>query len=618
MNRLKIPSIILLFCLVIILIIISRHIYNYDIIATHLLYIPVILIAFLWQYRVIYAIVITGVILITSDILMGRTVYIVPDLIRLGLIMFAGIFVAAMRMYIIRVSSYRKYRDILFAVREPMAIIDSTFSVIIKNEMFSSRFGAGLRESILSISGGILNDDELGDALAICFSGSESVYQGKFMTISGESGLFEIKCYPLVEDGWKPHAILNFRDITEESRAAQRQKVALERQRMAIDILELLNSKTPGPGVIHEILKLVSQTTGIGAIGLRLAEENGFNLYSSAGITVLTDYLRSDCTDCDPDDTGRFCIRSIMPGEQCVFADSGTGYNNFFHVNDLDAYNRSGEKKLCRCMIAAGLKSFALIPVYSDDEITGCFILLDRRKFFFTEELLDFFQGIVQSIGIALDRLKYEDDLKRIIDEKELLIREVHHRVKNNMQVITSLISLQASRQTDDYVKSILNECQNRVRTMALVHEKLYSSNNFTSINFGNYINTLVPLLMNSYRIEKNQVTVDVTAEDIQLGLNTAIPLAQLVNEILSNVFKHAFPGGKTGSVRIILAGDTSAGINLLEISDTGKGLTGGAAYPDGGNLGFQLIEALVKQIRGKITFAGEGGVSIKVTFQSI
>jgi len=246
------------------------------------------------------------------------------------------------------------------------------------------------------------------------------------------------------------------------------------------------------------------------------------------------------------------------------------------------------------------------------------FILIDRRKSFFTEELLDFFQAIVQTISIALDRLKYEENLKHIINEKELLLREVHHRVKNNMQVVTSLISLQASRQTDDYVKSILTECQNRVRTMALVHEKLYSSNNFTSINFGHYINTLVPLLMNSYRIEKNQITVDVSAQDIQLGLNTAIPLAQLVNEILSNVFKHAFPGGKTGSVLIVLSGDKSTGINVLEIKDTGTGLTENVSYPDGGNLGFQLIEALVKQIGGKIKFSGEGGVSIKITFRSL
>lgn len=615
MKKFKIYPIIALFALIIFLIILFRHIYNYDVIITHLLYIPVILIAFLWQYRVIYAILITGAVLITFDITTGRDSLILPDVIRLSLIMFAGIFVAVMRMYIIRFSAYRKYRDILFAVREPMAIIDHTFSVLINNETFTATFGIGLKDNILSLSGGILNDNGLGDALSLCFEGSESIYQGRFMTSSGESRLFEIKCYSLGDDGWKRHAIMNFRDITEETEAALKQKRALDRQSVAINILELLNSRAPGTGVIHNILKLVSETTGIGAIGLKLESGGEFNLFSSAGITVLTDYIRAGCYNHDTVTPDHFCIRSLSTGTPRDPAETGPGSGDIFWTNDLDEYSRSSGKKICRCMIAAGLKSVALMPVWSDDEVTGYFILLDRRVSFFNDELLDFFEGIVQSISIALDRIKYEEDLKRIINEKELLIREVHHRVKNNMQVITSLISLQASRQGDEHVRSILNETQNRVRTMALVHEKLYSSNNFTSIDFGSYLSTLVPLLMNSYSIRKEQVTVKITSGNIQLGLNTAIPLAQLVNEILSNVFKHAFPQGRTGSVNVELVHDEETGTNRLSVIDTGTGLADGVVYPGGGNLGFQLIEALVKQIRGRISYISKEGVSIQVEF---
>ncbi|HPS58349.1 MAG TPA: histidine kinase dimerization/phosphoacceptor domain -containing protein [Spirochaetota bacterium] len=615
MKKLKIPVIMLLFTLIILLIILFRYVYNYDIIVTHLLYIPVILIAFLWQYRVIYVILIIGMILIASDISMGRDSFIIPDIIRLCLIMFTGIFVAVMRIYIIRLSAYRKYRDILFAVREPMAIVDHTFSVLINNEMFTSTFGIAVKGNILTLTGVMLNDEGPGDALSLCLGGTESVYQGRFMTLAGESRLFEIKCYPIGDDGGRYHAIMNFRDITEESEAAQKQKRALDRQNVAINILELLNSRDPGPGVIHEILNLVSETTGIGAIGLKLESGGTFNLYSSAGITVLTDYLRAECNDNDTTSPDHFCIRCLSSRLQQNSSESAAHPAEIFWTNDLDEYTLSSHKKTCRCMIAAGLKSAALMPVLSGDDVTGYFILLDRRKFFFNDELLEFFEGIVQSISIALDRVKYEEDLKQIINEKELLLREVHHRVKNNMQVITSLISLQASRQTDEYVKSILNECQNRVRTMALVHEKLYSSNNFTSINFGGYLNTLVPILMNSYRIEKDQVEVKITAGNIQLGLNTAIPLAQLVNEILSNVFKHAFPKGRRGSVAVELTRDSESGVNRLNISDTGTGMAEGISFPEGGNLGFQLIEALVKQIRGTISFSGNNGVLIQVEF---
>ena len=615
MKKLKVPAIIFLFALIIFLIFFFRFVYNYDIIVTHLLYIPVILIAFLWQYRVIYAILVIGIALLISDKTSGYDSLIINDIIRILLLMFAGIFVAVMRRYILLFSSYKKYKDILFAVQEPMVIINSSFSIFLSNKNFTATFGIGRKENISVIFGDILHDDGLGDALSICFNGAESLYHGRFTTTGGESRLFEVKCYPIGDNEWKRHAILNLRDITEESEAALKQKRILDRQSIVIDILELLNKKDAGLSVIHEILGLVAENTGIGAIGLKLESDDDYKLYSSAGITVLTDYLRARCAEHESGPEGCFCIRSFSLEQFVNHTDAESAFPDFFWTNDFDEFAQTCKGRACRCMPAAGIKSCAVIPVSSGEEITGFFILADRRKFFFNNELLEFYEGIVQSISIALGRVSYQDHLKQIIDEKELLIREVHHRVKNNMQVITSLISLQASRQTDEEVKSILNECQNRVRTMALVHEKLYSSNNYTSINFGSYINTLVPLLMNSYRISKDLVTVKITAEDIQLDINTAIPLAQLVNEILSNVFKHAFPSDRTGSVEVALTRNTALGINILNINDTGIGLGDDVSFPAGGNLGFQLIQALIRQIRGRVAFKSAGGVSIQVEF---
>jgi two-component sensor histidine kinase len=250
------------------------------------------------------------------------------------------------------------------------------------------------------------------------------------------------------------------------------------------------------------------------------------------------------------------------------------------------------------------------------NEITGYFMLMDKRGDFFTEELIVFYQGIVESIEIALNRIVYELNLENIIHEKELLLKEVHHRVKNNMQVIISLISLQASRQSDEKLRDILNETQNRVRTMALVHEKLYSSDNFTSININAYIKSLVPMLLTSYRVDKSKIRVEIDALDTFFDLNTAIPLAQLVNEVLSNVFKHAFKKGDEGLVRISLSPDAELKNRfILKISDNGSGLPSDAVYPHGGHLGFQLIDALAKQLRGRITFSNGGGVSIEIVF---
>ncbi len=613
MKKLKLITIILLVSTSILLIYFFRSINEHEVLITHVLYIPVILIAFWWQYRVIYVVILFGILLIIPDIHKNTPGFIVHDILRMGLLLFAAVFVAAMKGYIVRFSSFRKYRDILFAVQEPMVIVDPGFNVVINNKKFSEIFSIEKSGSILSLFNNIVQDDSLYDAITACFNGEETVYEGSFATAKGDTRLFEIRCYPLSHDEKMHYSIMNFRDITEEFEFSLRQRRALDRQKVVINILELLNSRESDPLVIRDILALITENTGIEALGLKLQHGEGFRLHSSAGFERLTRYLQAECS-CDSGEDD-FCIRrhGFMPvlGREtaCEQAD------DIFFVNDLDEYAFTGSRKICRCMIESGIRSFAVIPTYSGENVIGFFLLLDRRKNFFSSELLDFFKGIAQSIGIALDRVRYEDNLRKIINEKELLIREVHHRVKNNMQVITSLISLQATRQSDENVRSILNECQNRVRTMALVHEKLYSSNNYTSINFGSYINSLVPILMNSYRIDKDHVRVKITADDIQLGINTAIPLAQLVNEILSNVFKHAFPDSRRGLVEISLTRDTLHNLNRLMVKDTGTGFSEGIGYPAKGNLGFQLIEALVRQIKGRIEISNREGVSVCVEF---
>lgn len=589
--------------------------YNSEILITHIFYIPVILAAFWLRYRVVFIVAAIGFMLIITDILSGNYNFILLDLVRIMVLLFAGIFVGWMKSRLLRISSFRKYRDILFAVQEPMAIVDAQLNLHVHNKVFSETFNIGRKGSIIPILHDLVQGESLGDAINTCLDGTESVYSGMFNTANGDSRQFEIKCYPLSHEDRKNYAVMNFRDITEAAETAIRQKRILDLQKVVIDILELLNRKDYDMSVIDRILALITEKTGIEAMGLKLKSKEGYTLSGSSGSEKLTAYLMEDCLRDQPENAECFCLKKLGLVQDSFPEAAAEVPQHILWDNDLDVYADIYRKRLCSCITEAGIKSFAVIPVYSGDDIIGFFMLLNTRKYFFNRELLEFYTGIAESIGIALDRIEYGEKQKQIIEEKELLIREVHHRVKNNMQVITSLISLQASKQPDENVRSILNECQNRVRTMALVHEKLYSSNNFTSINFGSYMNSLVPILMNSYRIEKEIVKVSISVQDIQLGLNTAIPLAQLVNEILSNVFKHAFPAGRSGMVEISLARDADSGRNSLLVRDTGTGLAEGVTFPSGGNLGFQLIEALVRQIRGTIEFEGTDGVTIRVEF---
>jgi len=549
--------------------------------------------------------------LFVADFWYGRSDLVSQDLVRVLFLLVGGIFIVWMKNYILRFAAFRKFRDILFAVRDPMAIVDSGFSVVISNMAFRNTFSTGSSGSILSLFPDLFDESGLYDSLTVCFSGAESVYRGHFNVSSGETRPFEVKCYPLAHGEDEHYAILDFRDITEETRTSTQQKTALDRQRVAIEILKLLNRKDYDISVIRKILELITGNTGIEAAGLKLKSGSEYRLYSSAGDEKLRRCIEGECTEADCEG-GCFCLRRFPDrgGDEGLLTSPGIVWSN-----NLDEYATAKNLKLCGHMTESSLRSFAVIPVCSGREAIGFFIFADRRRGFFSSELLEFYEGMAESIGIALDRVEFEENLKKIIQEKEQLIREVHHRVKNNMQVITSLISLQAVRQSDESVRSILNECQNRVKTMALVHEKLYSAGNYSSINFGNYINSLVSLLMNSYRIDPQLVKVDITAGDIVFGINVAIPLAQLINEILSNVFKHAFPGGRAGSVEILLERDAEKGGSMLFVRDTGAGLPEGVSYPSGGGLGFQLIEALVRQIRGNIEYENSRGISIRVTF---
>jgi two-component sensor histidine kinase len=427
----------------------------------------------------------------------------------------------------------------------------------------------------------------------------------------GDGNYYLVSFYPLKSESGINNLILSFRDISEQKRNEMLQKKSSERQRISIEVLELINRKTDSD-LIDDILTLIRGKTGIDAVIINL--KTGAQFYKFASKSLF-DNLKSSVNRTVPESDRSGMSNPVLPGLDDSFCTDIAG-DSLFWTNNLIEHYAGNTGKIENSPVIKNFLSCAVIPLKNGSEVTGYFMLLDKREDFFTEELIVFYQGIVESIEIALNRIVYELNLENIIHEKELLLKEVHHRVKNNMQVIISLISLQASRQTDEKLRDILNETQNRVRTMALVHEKLYSSDNFTSININAYIKSLVPMLMTSYRVDKSKVIVEIDALDTFFDLSTAIPLAQLVNEALSNVFKHAFAKGAEGLVKISLSPDAELKSRfILRISDNGVGLPPDTAYPHGGNLGFQLIDALARQLRGRITFSNSEGVSIEVIF---
>jgi two-component sensor histidine kinase/uncharacterized membrane protein len=215
------------------------------------------------------------------------------------------------------------------------------------------------------------------------------------------------------------------------------------------------------------------------------------------------------------------------------------------------------------------------------------------------------------------ERKRAEEQIKASLREKEILLQEIHHRVKNNLQVISSLLYLQSTSVKDRQSLEILQDSQNRVRTMALVHEKLYQSEDLAKIGLGDYICSLTNNLFQSYGIHPKVVKLKVSVDEVYLGIDTAIPCGLIVNELVSNCLKHAFPDGREGEIQIELWADGDGRYNLT-VSDNGIGFPPDLDFRSTSSLGLQLVNNLTRQLRGTIGLDRTGGTAFKITFAEI
>ncbi len=213
------------------------------------------------------------------------------------------------------------------------------------------------------------------------------------------------------------------------------------------------------------------------------------------------------------------------------------------------------------------------------------------------------------------ERRKIEERLHGSLHEKEILLKEVHHRVKNNMQIISSLISLQLNYISTMEQREQFLDIQSRVRSMALVHEQLYQSANFSGINLGEYLTTLKDNIVHSFHLGARNTEIHIDVDDLAIDLDRAIPIGLIVNELLTNAIKYAFPAGRAGCITIFCRKD-SEGKFLLSIKDNGIGIADDIDFINSTTLGLQIVNALVMQIRGTITLERNGGTSFNISFR--
>ena len=229
-------------------------------------------------------------------------------------------------------------------------------------------------------------------------------------------------------------------------------------------------------------------------------------------------------------------------------------------------------------------------------------------------------EKVVEVSGIAhniTEKKHVQQRMELSLKEKEILLKEVHHRVKNNMQVISSILNLQSSYVSDEYALTLLKESQNRIKTMAYIHESLYQNKSFTSVNFSEYVHTLVKNIVQSYSASAEKIKLALNVEKVTLSLDSSIPAGLIINELITNSIKHAFPGTRQGEIIFNLR--TENNFVILELKDDGVGFAEGVDFENSHSLGLQLVNTLIEQIEGKLKFKStkNAGTEVLVTFKN-
>jgi two-component sensor histidine kinase len=230
-------------------------------------------------------------------------------------------------------------------------------------------------------------------------------------------------------------------------------------------------------------------------------------------------------------------------------------------------------------------------------------------------ELADSFNRMVEALESSQTRLRDSVKTEAAAREKEILLREIHHRVKNNMQILTSLLRLQTRRANSEELRMVLQESESRIRSMGLLHEKLYQSESVSSIDMGSYLKTLTNELLRVNTPQGKRREIKISVRDIYLGMDTALPCGLIVTELVSNALKYAFPDYPDGIIYVSVSKEQDGEFNLI-VWDNGIGIPDTFDISRSQSLGMRLVTMLVDQLNGKVSFSGHQGTRWEIKFR--
>jgi PAS domain S-box-containing protein len=281
----------------------------------------------------------------------------------------------------------------------------------------------------------------------------------------------------------------------------------------------------------------------------------------------------------------------------------------FFYTNEPSLHDQSfGIPDM-----DAPIRRFLSVPVLLDSKLVGQITLANPQKDYMENDLVTV-RRLASLYAIAINRFRSDEQLIISLQEKEVLLKELHHRVKNNMQVISSLLALQSRKIDDQKYRQLFQESQNRIHAMALIHEKLYHSKDISRVDFARYLLELTQHLFYSYSVNRQQIQLNIQVMNIYLSIDEAVPCAMIINELVSNSLKHAFSDDRKGEICISLV-KRDDNRHVLTVKDDGIGIRQDVDLAKTESLGMQIVHSLTRQLKGSIDINDLNGTTVVISF---
>ena len=287
---------------------------------------------------------------------------------------------------------------------------------------------------------------------------------------------------------------------------------------------------------------------------------------------------------------------------------------------DCDDLVKAGEIDL----VGTPSKIWLGVPLKIENEVIGLVgVQSYTEETIYDEEDVKILEFVSDQTALAIDRMEKAEQINKDLEEKKVMLMEIHHRVKNNMQVISSMLKLQSRYIRDDHDLKLFNDSCHRVKSMSLIHEKLYQSKDLTSIDFADYVKSLTIHLFSSFGIDVSIIKFIINIKSVLLNINMAIPCGLIVNELITNSLKYAFPDNRKGEISINLKTEpcieTPEGkIYSLIVSDNGIGIPADIDFENTDSFGLQLVNTLIHQLHANIEIDRKSGTSFKIVFKEL